>query len=171
MRSRCRRSRISWPRAFPSCRPRRSPWSTRPGGCCRRPTATATRRCATRCSSSRIGSKSPMRNRIQELLTPLVGPGRVRAQVVAQVDMATTEADARAVQPAEPGRAQRIDVRRSRQEWRRRRGRRARRAHEPAAAARRGVAARRDARGARRAVRSAAAPRPAPRLTMPAAPK
>jgi flagellar M-ring protein FliF len=30
-------------------------------------------------------------NRIQELLTPLVGPGRVRAQVVAQVDMATTE--------------------------------------------------------------------------------
>jgi flagellar M-ring protein FliF len=29
--------------------------------------------------------------RIQELLTPLVGPGRVRAQVVAQVDMATTE--------------------------------------------------------------------------------
>ena len=35
--------------------------------------------------------------RIQEMLTPLVGPGRVRAQVVAQVDMATTEADARAV--------------------------------------------------------------------------
>jgi len=30
-------------------------------------------------------------NRIQELLTPLVGVGRVRAQVVAQVDMATTE--------------------------------------------------------------------------------
>ncbi len=30
-------------------------------------------------------------NRIQELLTPLVGPGRVRAQVVAQVDMTTTE--------------------------------------------------------------------------------
>src|SRR3954463_7294063 len=30
-------------------------------------------------------------NRIQELLTPLVGPGRVRAQVVAQVDMSTTE--------------------------------------------------------------------------------
>jgi flagellar M-ring protein FliF len=30
-------------------------------------------------------------NRIQELLTPLVGPGRIRAQVVAQVDMATTE--------------------------------------------------------------------------------
>jgi flagellar M-ring protein FliF len=30
-------------------------------------------------------------NRIQEMLTPLVGPGRVRAQVVAQVDMATTE--------------------------------------------------------------------------------
>jgi flagellar M-ring protein FliF len=30
-------------------------------------------------------------NRVQELLTPLVGPGRVRAQVVAQVDMATTE--------------------------------------------------------------------------------
>jgi flagellar M-ring protein FliF len=30
-------------------------------------------------------------NRIQELLAPLVGPGRVRAQVVAQVDMATTE--------------------------------------------------------------------------------
>ncbi|HEV7608918.1 MAG TPA: flagellar basal-body MS-ring/collar protein FliF [Steroidobacteraceae bacterium] len=30
-------------------------------------------------------------NRIQELLTPLVGIGRVRAQVVAQVDMATTE--------------------------------------------------------------------------------
>jgi flagellar M-ring protein FliF len=30
-------------------------------------------------------------NRIQELITPLVGPGRVRAQVVAQVDMATTE--------------------------------------------------------------------------------
>src|SRR5262245_8216081 len=30
-------------------------------------------------------------NRISELLTPLVGPGRVRAQVVAQVDMATTE--------------------------------------------------------------------------------
>ena len=29
--------------------------------------------------------------RIQELLTPLVGAGRVRAQVVAQVDMATTE--------------------------------------------------------------------------------
>jgi flagellar M-ring protein FliF len=29
--------------------------------------------------------------RIQELLAPLVGPGRVRAQVVAQVDMATTE--------------------------------------------------------------------------------
>jgi flagellar M-ring protein FliF len=29
--------------------------------------------------------------RIQELLTPLVGPGRVRAQVVAQVDMSTTE--------------------------------------------------------------------------------
>ncbi len=29
--------------------------------------------------------------RIQEMLTPLVGPGRVRAQVVAQVDMATTE--------------------------------------------------------------------------------
>ncbi|HET9864034.1 MAG TPA: flagellar basal-body MS-ring/collar protein FliF [Steroidobacteraceae bacterium] len=29
--------------------------------------------------------------RIQELLTPLVGPGRVRAQVVAQVDMTTTE--------------------------------------------------------------------------------
>ena len=29
--------------------------------------------------------------RIQELLTPLVGVGRVRAQVVAQVDMATTE--------------------------------------------------------------------------------
>jgi flagellar M-ring protein FliF len=29
--------------------------------------------------------------RIQELLTPLVGPGRVRAQVVAQIDMATTE--------------------------------------------------------------------------------
>jgi flagellar M-ring protein FliF len=29
--------------------------------------------------------------RIQELITPLVGPGRVRAQVVAQVDMATTE--------------------------------------------------------------------------------
>ena len=46
--------------------------------------------------------------RIQEMLTPLVGPGRVRAQVVAQVDMATTESDARAVQPAEPGGAQRI---------------------------------------------------------------
>src|SRR5688572_17520394 len=30
-------------------------------------------------------------NRIQDMLTPLVGPGRVRAQVVAQVDMATTE--------------------------------------------------------------------------------
>lgn len=30
-------------------------------------------------------------NRISELLAPLVGPGRVRAQVVAQVDMATTE--------------------------------------------------------------------------------
>ncbi|HTU67014.1 MAG TPA: flagellar basal-body MS-ring/collar protein FliF [Steroidobacteraceae bacterium] len=30
-------------------------------------------------------------NRIQELLTPLVGPGRVRAQVVAQVEMSTTE--------------------------------------------------------------------------------
>jgi len=30
-------------------------------------------------------------NRIQEMLTPLVGPGRVRAQVVAQVDMTTTE--------------------------------------------------------------------------------
>ena len=30
-------------------------------------------------------------NRIQEMITPLVGPGRVRAQVVAQVDMATTE--------------------------------------------------------------------------------
>src|SRR3954470_17663999 len=30
-------------------------------------------------------------NRIQEMLTPLVGPGRVRAQVVAQVDMSTTE--------------------------------------------------------------------------------
>jgi flagellar M-ring protein FliF len=30
-------------------------------------------------------------NRIQELITPLVGPGRVRAQVVAQVEMATTE--------------------------------------------------------------------------------
>src|SRR3954469_162939 len=30
-------------------------------------------------------------NRIQELLTPLVGAGRVRAQVVAQVDMSTTE--------------------------------------------------------------------------------
>jgi flagellar M-ring protein FliF len=29
--------------------------------------------------------------RIEELLTPLVGPGRVRAQVVAQVDMSTTE--------------------------------------------------------------------------------
>jgi flagellar M-ring protein FliF len=29
--------------------------------------------------------------RISEMLTPLVGPGRVRAQVVAQVDMATTE--------------------------------------------------------------------------------
>jgi flagellar M-ring protein FliF len=29
--------------------------------------------------------------RIQDMLTPLVGPGRVRAQVVAQVDMATTE--------------------------------------------------------------------------------
>jgi len=29
--------------------------------------------------------------RIQELLTPLVGPGRVRAQVVAQVDMSSTE--------------------------------------------------------------------------------
>src|SRR5882672_7688823 len=29
--------------------------------------------------------------RIQELLTPLIPPGRVRAQVVAQVDMATTE--------------------------------------------------------------------------------
>jgi flagellar M-ring protein FliF len=30
-------------------------------------------------------------NRIQELITPLVGAGRVRAQVVAQVDMAVTE--------------------------------------------------------------------------------
>jgi flagellar M-ring protein FliF len=30
-------------------------------------------------------------NRIQDMLTPLVGPGRVRAQVVAQVDMASTE--------------------------------------------------------------------------------
>jgi flagellar M-ring protein FliF len=30
-------------------------------------------------------------NRILEMLTPLVGPGRVRAQVVAQVDMTTTE--------------------------------------------------------------------------------
>jgi len=30
-------------------------------------------------------------NRIQEMLTPLVGPGRVRAQVVAQMDMSTTE--------------------------------------------------------------------------------
>src|SRR4051812_26297195 len=30
-------------------------------------------------------------NRIQEMLTPLVGPGRVRAQVVAQIDMSTTE--------------------------------------------------------------------------------
>ncbi len=30
-------------------------------------------------------------NRILEMLTPLVGPGRVRAQVVAQVDMSTTE--------------------------------------------------------------------------------
>src|SRR5687768_16240729 len=30
-------------------------------------------------------------NRIQDMLTPLVGTGRVRAQVVAQVDMATTE--------------------------------------------------------------------------------
>ena len=59
-------------------------------------------------------------NRIQEMLTPLVGPGRVRAQVVAQVDMATTESDARAVQSAEPGRAQRIHVRRGRQERRRR---------------------------------------------------
>ena len=29
--------------------------------------------------------------RVQDMLTPLVGPGRVRAQVVAQVDMATTE--------------------------------------------------------------------------------
>ncbi len=30
-------------------------------------------------------------NRIQQMLTPLVGPGRVRAQVVVQVDMTTTE--------------------------------------------------------------------------------
>src|SRR6188508_2980887 len=30
-------------------------------------------------------------HRLQEMLTPLVGPGRVRAQVVAQVDMTTTE--------------------------------------------------------------------------------
>ena len=99
---------ISWLPAFRSSRPRRSPWSIRAAACCRRRRPTATPRCATRCSSSRTGSKKVIRNRIQEMLTPLVGPGRVRAQVVAQVDMTTTEYTREQYQSAEPGRAQRV---------------------------------------------------------------
>ena len=59
---RSRPSPISSLPAFRKCRPRRSPWWTRRGDCCPRPMATATRPCATRCSSSRIGSKNPMRS-------------------------------------------------------------------------------------------------------------
>ncbi len=85
-------------------------------------------------------------NRIQEMLTPLVGPGRVRAQVVAQVDMTTTESTREQFNPQSQvvrseSTAEEAGAQRRRQcRWR------AGRADQSTAAARRRAAARSDAR-------------------------
>ncbi len=65
----------------------------RPGraACCRRPTPTAISAVRDKMFEFAHRLEESYAQRIQEMLTPLVGPGRVRAQVVAQVDMATTE--------------------------------------------------------------------------------
>ena len=47
--------------------------------------------CASSSSTSCTASRMTTRQRIETLLTPLVGAGRVRAQVVAQMDMSVTE--------------------------------------------------------------------------------
>jgi flagellar M-ring protein FliF len=88
--------------------------------------------------------------RIQELLTPLVGPGRVRAQVVAQVDMATTEQTREQYNPQSQVVRSESGRRRGGAQWRQRGRRRAGSTDQSTSAARRGIAARRISR--RRAV-------------------
>ena len=61
--------------------------------------------------------------RIESLLTPMLGTGRVRAQVVAQIEMSATEEAREQYTPAQPDRAQRADLRRA--QPRRRGGRKA----------------------------------------------
>ena len=93
--------------------------------------------------------------RIQEMLTPLVGPGRVRAQVVAQVDMATTEQTREQYNPQSQVVRSESSAEEAARNGARPGRRRARRADQPAAAAGCRAAAGRDARS--RAVRRHAA--------------
>ena len=89
--NRCRPSPTSSRPAFPRSQLRRSPWSTSRAACCPRRIPTATWRTRDKMFEFAHRLEESYAQRIQEMLTPLVGPGRVRAQVVAQVDMSTTE--------------------------------------------------------------------------------
>ncbi len=90
-RSRSRPSSTSWPPASRTWKPTRSPWSTSRAGCCPRRTDTTSSPCAKQQFDMVHRLEDDYAQRIEALLTPLVGTGRVRAQVVAQMDMAVTE--------------------------------------------------------------------------------
>ena len=100
-------------------------------------------------SNSNIARRMEERytSRIEQLLAPLVGPGRVRAQVVADVELSTTEEAREQYKSGKPDRSQRADGGRE-QPQRRRSAGRARCAHQSAADAWRRVAARRCSRRA-----------------------
>ncbi len=150
-RSRANRSRPSsiwWPRAFRSWPPHRSRWSIRRAACCRRRRVATNSPSATSSFEFARQMEEGYSQRIEALISPLVGPGRVRAQVSAQFDMSATEEAREQYRPGQPDRAQRTALRGDhRLRWRGNR-RRAGRADEPAARAgrRRGPAAGRAAR-------------------------
>ena len=97
------------------------------------------------------GMEERYTQRVEQLLAPLVGPGRVRAQVVADVELSTTE-EAREQYRPESQIVRSEQTAEETQPQRRRSAGRARCAHESAADARRRVAARRCRRCAGRAM-------------------
>ncbi len=89
----------------------RSRWSTSRDTCCPRPTGTMTSPCASSDSTWSQRMEDDYAQRIEALLTPLVGTGRVRAQVVAQTGHWRSAKQAtRAIHARQPDRPQRAAV-------------------------------------------------------------